>query len=99
MATTTIIAAKTAAETVLLDTGNYSRVTLAAGGLAGAEVLTVNIVMPDGTLVTAKDESGAAAAVSATTNSIVLAGGPTYSIGKPTTAGAASVAFSPCSNN
>ena len=55
--------------------------------------------MPDGTLVSAKDESGAVVAVSATLNSAVLVGGPVYSIAKPITAGAASVAFAPCSNN
>lgn len=99
MATQPLIAAKTAAETVLLDAGNYYRLTLMATGLAGAEVLTVTIVMPDGTLATAKDESGAAVAVSATANSVVLVGGPIYSIAKPITAGAASVAFAPCSNN
>ena len=99
MATREIIASKTEAETALLDTANYYRVTLAADGLAGAAVLTVKIVMPNGALVTANDESGAAVTVSATANSAVLVGGPVYSIAKPVTAGAASVAFSPCSNN
>ncbi len=99
MATQPLIAAKTAAETVTLNSSNYYRFTLMASGLAGAEVLTVTIVMPDGTLVSAKDESGAVVAVSATLNSAVLVGGPVYSIAKPITAGAASVAFAPCSNN
>lgn len=99
MATQPLIAAKTAAETVLFDSANYYRFTLMAGGLAGAEVLTVTIVMPDGTLATAKDESGAAVAVTATANSVVLVGGPVYSVAKPITAGNASVAVALCNNN
>ena len=91
MATITLTAPQTAADPGrVLTTDCYDNVILHADGLAGAEEVLV-FIMGGATRIAYPGPATAQARLTATTSSISLPPGPTYSIDKPLTAGACGV--------
>jgi len=90
MATITIIEAKTAADSnKLLLTDVYNSVVLHAEGLAGAE--EVDIYVMGGAARVVYSEGGVPVTLTAAQPNATLPVGPTYSIDKDATIGAAAV--------
>ncbi len=95
MATVQLTPAATAAQTVVLSTANYPRVMVMASGLAGVETATVKMIAPDGSAVPVVNDDNVAAVMTVALPSVILAGGPDYTLTKGITAGAGSLSFAP----
>lgn len=96
---TTGLVSTTAAANFVFETASTIRTSIVVfqDGVGGSETLVVYIIAPDGTLIPALTENGAAAEiVLGTPDMLVLAGGPTYLLESPGTVAAITVFISPC---
>lgn len=95
MATEPLIVPKTAAETQLLDTGNYPSVTIMASNLGAGEYVDVFILDPNGTVVDPLSWDSRAHALDDTNAAVSVPGGAVYSITKSVTVASTGVSWSP----
>lgn len=94
MSTLTLLSPTTSASvagdpSLVLTTDNYDNVVAMASGLAGAEVVTIQIATPGGLIQ--YSEAGAAANLTATQPHRFLPCGPTYVFSKAATVGAVGI--------